>query len=108
MYMLAKYQNIIVIAVVLVIAFGVYSYFFSGKQESILSTENVSAQAPADQDLIALLLDLKSISLNEEIFSDAAFKSLSDFSKDLVAEPVGRSNPFAPLSAGAQSSAKAP
>jgi hypothetical protein len=106
--MLAKYQNVIIIVVVLAIAFGVYSYFFVGKEEAVLTSENTGAAAPADQDLIALLLDLKSISLDEQIFSDPAFQSLSDFSQDLVAEPVGRDNPFAPLGAGAQSGAKAP
>jgi type II secretory ATPase GspE/PulE/Tfp pilus assembly ATPase PilB-like protein len=53
----------------------------------VLTSENTGAAAPADQDLIALLLDLKSISLDEQIFSDPAFQSLSDFSQDLVAEP---------------------
>jgi hypothetical protein len=97
--MLAKYQNIIVIVVIIAIAFGIYSYFFAGKTEAPLTAETVSAASPADQDLISLLLELKSITLDDSIFANPTFTSLHDFSQDLVAEPVGRPNPFAPLGA---------
>ncbi len=100
--MLGKYQNIILIVVVLIIAFAIYSYFFTGKEEAPLMTEEVVSQSPEDQDLISLLLELKGITLDESIFSDATFDSLQDFSQELVAEPTGRPNPFAPLNARAQ------
>lgn len=95
---LARYQNIIIVVVVIAIAFGIYSYFFAGKSEAPLTAETVSAGNQADQDLISLLLQLKSITLDDGIFSNPVFVSLHDFSQELVAEPSGRQNPFSPLS----------
>ena len=102
--MIKQYQNVIFIIVAIIIAFIAYSYFFAGKATPILSEETVSQAAPADQDLISLLLELKAITLDESLFSDATFTSLQDFSKELVPEATGRPNPFAPLG----SQAKAP
>lgn len=96
---LKKYQNVIIVAVVILIAFLIYTFMFAGKATPILTVQNVNQTAPADQDLISLLIELKGITLDESLFADATFASLQDFSKDLVPEPVGRPNPFAPLGA---------
>lgn len=100
MNLLKQNQTAILVVVILVISFFAYSYFFTGKETntSALREEQVSTVAPADQDLISLLLELKSITLDETIFSNTAFQSLQDFSQELVTEPVGRVNPFAPFS----------
>lgn len=90
-----QYGNVIAIVAVLVIAFIGYTIFFAPKDEAALTEETVAASG--DQDLIALLLELKAIELDETIFTNAAFMSLEDFSQELVTEPVGRVNPFAPL-----------
>lgn len=100
--MLAKYQNIIIIVIVIAVAFGIYSYFFANKSEAPLTAETVAAGNQADQDLISLLLQLKSITLDDSIFSNPTFLSLHDFSQSLVPEPSGRQNPFAPLGASSQ------
>lgn len=93
-----KYQNIFVIAGLIVAAFVVYSLFFTGKDNSTLTTEDVSpAQTAVEQELISLLLELRSITLTTDIFADPRFQALQDFSQDIVSEPVGRTNPFAPL-----------
>jgi hypothetical protein len=52
-----------------------------------------------DQSFITTLLTLNSISLTGTIFKDPAFASLKDFGVDIITEPSGRPNPFAPLSA---------
>lgn len=96
---LKRFQNIIIAVVLIVIAFFVYSYFFAPSKEAALTKQDVSKETPVDQDLISLLLTLKSIKLDASIFTDPTFQSLQDFSKDLVPEPVGRPNPFAPLGA---------
>ncbi len=110
-----KFKKWIGIGIAVVIAFFVYSYFFTGSPEPVLSSESSTSTQSIDQDLINLLLTLNAIKLDDSIFSDPAFQSLQDFGKDLVPEPVGRPNPFAPLGsisaasqAGAQSSAGAP
>lgn len=54
-------------------------------------------QQSADQELVATLLTLRAVTLSGTIFQDPAFMSLRDFGTTIVAEPVGRPNPFAPL-----------
>lgn len=54
-------------------------------------------QQSADQELVATLLTLRAVTLSGTIFDDPAFMSLRDFGTTIVAEPVGRPNPFAPL-----------
>jgi len=112
----SKFKGVIAVLIAVVIAFFVYSYFFTGTPQPVLSsTAPADSNAAVDQDLITLLLTLKNIKLDGTIFSDPVFQSLQDFGKDLVQEPVGRTNPFAPLGtisaasqAGAASSAGAP
>lgn len=99
MTILKRFQGLIIGVIVIVVAFVAYSYFIAPSQEAPLSAENVAVTSSVDQDLISLLLELKSIRLDDRIFSDAAFRSLEDFSRELVPEPVGRNNPFAPLGA---------
>ena len=67
--------------------------------EQLLVTENFATPASqAEKDLVATLLELRSVTLDGTIFSDPVFKSLKDFGSQIIPEPVGRPNPFAPLS----------
>ena len=51
----------------------------------------------ADTGVVEVLLRLRAIRLDSAIFSEPAFTALKDFSVEIVPEPVGRPNPFAPL-----------
>lgn len=99
MTLLKRYRTLIIAAVLIAGGFLVYSNFFAGSKEPLLSGQAPSPNTPADQDLITLLFQLKSIKLDNTIFNDTAFRSLQDFSQALVPEPIGRTNPFAPLGA---------
>ena len=101
MQFISRYKTVIIIAVIIIVAFIGYSYFFTGNTNApALASEDVTNQnAAVDADLISLLLTLKGINLDDSIFGDPAFQSLTDFGKDLIPEPVGRSNPFAPIGA---------
>lgn len=95
-----QYQTVVVFLVVVGLIYSAYQFFFGTTNEQALSVTNVQAVGSvADQELIALLLELKGIRLDNAIFTDQNFVSLTDFSKDLVQEPVGRTNPFAPIDA---------
>ncbi len=94
---LKRYQTIFIFVAIVAIAYGAYTYFFAPTTEAPLTVTQVSLASEPDQELIGLLLELKGIHLNETIFSDSIFASLIDFSKELVSEPIGRSNPFAPF-----------
>lgn len=52
------------------------------------------------REIINLLDELQEISLSRDIFNDPAFRSLIDFEQDILPEPIGRSNPFAPIGVG--------
>lgn len=96
--MLQRYKNWIIALVVIIAAFVAYSVFFAGKDTSTLTVQTVDpSQTAVEQELIALLLQLRSIKLDLSLFDDNDFKSLQDFSQGLVPEPVGRPNPFQPL-----------
>lgn len=62
-----------------------------------------SSTTAADQGIVATLLTLRAVKLDGTIFSDPKFTGLKDFSTEIVAELVGRTNPFAPLSSQTQS-----
>lgn len=69
-------------------------------QEPLVVPDTAPAAEENNQkgrEILALLADLKSVRLDDSIFSDPAFQSLQDTSVELTAEPKGRPNPFAPL-----------
>lgn len=75
--------------------------FFSGSSSSdqVLTTASTDGVADSlDQGLVNTLLTLRAITLSGSIFSEPVFQELQDFSTEIVPEPVGRPNPFAPLS----------
>ncbi|MBI5003554.1 hypothetical protein HZC00_00455 [Candidatus Kaiserbacteria bacterium] len=60
----------------------------------------VVTPGPVDKDtqqILEILLALRAVKLDDSIFSNNAFISLKDFSTQVVPEPVGRPDPFAPL-----------
>ncbi len=95
MNLLRNYQTAIIFVLVVACLYGGYVLFLAPSTESALT---VTATAPGpDQDLVALLFKLKEIRLDNALFADPLFQSLKDFGRDLVSEPIGRPNPFAPL-----------
>ena len=92
-----RYQTAILFIVVVWVAYAGYQFFFASTGDPVLTVSEEATSA--DQEFIALLFELRGITLDNAVFGDPVFKSLSDFSLELVPEPVGRDNPFAPLGA---------
>lgn len=73
----------------------VYFMFFAGPGEAPAlvqsTTNNVS------RDLVVTLSNLSTIRLDDSIFTDPVFLSLSDFGVQIPLQNVGRRNPFAPF-----------
>jgi hypothetical protein len=92
-------HKIILVIVAILVAVGVWIGLSSSgsSSTSLLSSENVTDSSAPDQDLVATLLALRAVKLDGSIFSDPGFESLKDFSTQIVPEPIGRPNPFAPL-----------
>lgn len=96
--MLKKYKNTLVTIAIIAAGFVVYTFFFTGEEEAVLSTAVQNpTQTVVEQELISLLLELRGITLDTRLFDDPRFQSLRDFSQELISEPTGRQNPFAPL-----------
>lgn len=104
-----RHKLVIVIAVVVVAGAVWYALSDSGAPASqgspLLTT--TPAGSGADQELVATLLALRAVKLDGTIFTDPSFMSLRDFSTQIIPEPVGRPNPFAPLLSTASTSAGA-
>ncbi len=89
------------ILVTVIVVIG-YFLFFKGDTSSEQSGLQVTRPAGGGEigvsrNLLTILLELRSISLDEKFFSDPLFRSLRDFGVELAPQPVGRPNPFAPL-----------
>ncbi len=92
-------QNKVIIIVLIVVVAGFAWYGLSDRPtpQGLLSTESGgTAVSVEDQEIVRLLLDMRSIRLDGSIFESPAFRSLTDFGRGIIPEPVGRRNPFAP------------
>jgi hypothetical protein len=94
-------------AVVIVLALLVVGYYYwSGSSSSSDAVTTADATGtPASQDLLTLLGNLHSITLNPAIFSDPNFEALSDFGVTIPPESAGRGDPFAPIGSSFTTSA---
>ena len=90
-------QNKIILIVLVIIIIGFAWFGLADRQPttSVLSSESRGDASVAEQEILRLLLDMRSIKLDSSIFENPAFGSLRDFSREIVPEPVGRTNPFA-------------
>ena len=107
--MIPKTRNIIIFASIAVVLIILSVFFFkkSPEEDSLISSSNNSVLPNGDiksqnslitQDFLAILLNVKSINLEDSIFSDPAFLSLRDSSIELIPDGTeGRPNPFAPI-----------
>ncbi len=107
MNLIRQYRTALSFIAVVAVLFLGYQYFFAQPNTDVVSVET-NPDVSSDQDLVALLFELKSIRLDNTIFQDPLFQSLHDFGQGLVQEPVGRQNPFAPFGGGAPTPPKTP
>lgn len=76
-----------------------YRIFFATDDAAL--TENnslIASEAARDtQEFLTRLQQLRNIKLDATIFADDRFRSFVDHRQEIVDEPVGRTNPFAPI-----------
>ncbi len=111
----------VILITVVIIAIGAFGYWYATSGSTPETTGVLQSSNPAlggvdsplaaddtaiSDKFLALLLNMRTIKLDQSIFSDAAFTSLKDFSTTITPEAnPGRANPFAPIgvdAAGAQ------
>ncbi|TSC67037.1 MAG: hypothetical protein G01um101472_556 [Parcubacteria group bacterium Gr01-1014_72] len=102
---LSDKKNLLIIAGLIVLAALAYFYFRDAvevPEGTATLTGELGGGGSASQltaDLVPLILQLQSIKLNRAFFDDSVFKSLRDITIELLRQPVGRPNPFAPVGA---------
>jgi len=89
-------KNMVVIGVFAAAAALLY-YFYSSSGETPLLSE---AQAPVSQEILVTLGNLRTIRLDDSVFTNPLFISLSDFGVTIPPAAAGRRNPFAPVGSG--------
>jgi hypothetical protein len=79
--------------------------------DSLITTvdggDGASPTGEVDQEVVTTLLALHAVTLSAPIFDQPAFAILKDFGTEIVPEPIGRPNPFAPLGVGGGSTVMA-
>ena len=86
--------------VLLLAAIYVYMTYFTTPTSPTLTSSD-SGSIAASQNLLVTLQNLHTIKLDNSIFSDPSFQSLTDFGVTLPQGTYGRRNPFEPLAGGA-------
>lgn len=101
-----KHKIIAAIAIIALMAIG--WFFISGGSSKeaapLLETSGLSASVSGnatvgrvDRELQDTLDKVRAIQLNNQVLSDPIFLSLNDIGQQIVPEPFGRPNPFAPI-----------
>lgn len=108
--MFGKYRIVIIIAVILGIAFLVYAMARKpAESDDLLLGDTAKPRSEIlGAEIINALNQIESLRLSREIFSDPVFLSLTDRSREITPEPVGKKNPFDPISSKTPSTPAAP
>jgi hypothetical protein len=91
-------RTILLTVATLIIAFGVYEYFFAAPSDQPpLSTVETASESVAQVQFQDLVSKLTPITFHTDIFSDPAFLSLVSLSTSVTPEAAGRLDPFATI-----------
>ncbi len=103
-----KENKILAIGVLILLAGVVYfAMTSSGGSPTTLTSTTDSSTSPVSQNLLVTLSSLRTITLNDTIFTNPVFVSLTDFGVTIPQQPIGRRNPFASATLGAAAPAAA-
>lgn len=104
-----KTKQIIIAVVVIVVAFIGFKVFM-GKDsaDTSLTTDSSTTKFVDGQAVLVLLNRLNKVTLNESIFSSAAFTSLQSFEVPIPDQVIARPNPFAPIGSDGSTTIIAP
>ncbi|HTR18699.1 MAG TPA: hypothetical protein VMH91_01815 [Candidatus Paceibacterota bacterium] len=87
--------------VVLALLVGAAWWEFTASSSSpILSTTGAAGNNQQENQIVSTLLQLQAVTLSGTILTDPGFMSLQDYTTQIISEPLGRPNPFAPVSPG--------
>ncbi len=96
-----KIKNSIILIVLFTLIIVIYVFFFKkDTNEQALVSQSAAPQGQESGlvgEFLVLLRTLNNIQLDTGIFNNKTYRSLRDESVELISQPQGRVNPFAPL-----------
>jgi hypothetical protein len=103
-------KNMVVIGVIAAAVAALFYFYSSNSGGGATVTSSAQGESPVSQEILATLGNLRTIKLDNSLFQDPLFVSLSDFGVSIPPAAAGRRNPFAPVGqdGGAATKAKAP
>ncbi len=84
-------------ALLVVIIAGSLYYVWSGSGSAEPLLTDSQGTSPLSQELLLTLGQVTTITLDETLFKDPVYLSLSDFGVTIPRQTAGRRNPFAPV-----------
>ena len=91
-----KNQKVILAIVLLGGAFYAYSAFFKPNSTLVVTPDDLTAQA-VGAEVIDLQNKITSVKLKQGLFTSTLYNKLIDFSKPILEQPTGRTNPYSPI-----------
>ncbi len=89
-------NKILMIGLIVVAVIGYY--LFKPDAPPTLTTTESGVTGTIGQELVIELNRLKGLqNISGQIFTDPSFISLQDYTQTVIAQPLGRSNPLAPI-----------
>lgn len=90
------------VIIILIVIMGAFVYFYiSGSKLSddsaLLQGSSPDISDNVGAEVLALLNQIQSLKIDPTIFSEPVYKTLIDYSVPIPPQPVGRTNPFAPV-----------
>jgi hypothetical protein len=93
------------ISLAIIVAVALLLYFYTKGEPSDASISSLSSETSeesasaqeASNRVITLLNKINSLNIDTEFFASPAYKSLVDYTIAIPDQPVGRTNPFAPV-----------
>jgi hypothetical protein len=98
---LEKNKSVVIAVIIFVMVMFAYRTFFKPADLPPVDFGAFPAEVEANQvagrELVELFNVLRSVTLRQELFASPLYRSLVDFSVELVPQQPGRSNPFAQI-----------
>lgn len=83
--------------VVVVVGAGLYYLWGRPSETGPVVTSEATPQSSSEATFLGLANELNTVSFDSTLFSDPRFTSLKDIHTNIVAEPIGRRDPFGGL-----------
>ncbi|HEV3244875.1 MAG TPA: hypothetical protein VG102_00790 [Candidatus Paceibacterota bacterium] len=95
---ISQHKLISLVVLIVIIAAAWWGFTgVSGPSSVVTSSGTLTATSSQDAQIVSTLLQLQAVSLSGTILNDPDFLALQDFTTQIVTEPIGRPDPFAPL-----------